>query len=285
MRKHFVANPLRRFAAGLLLCLFTTLPPAPFGAVAAETPAFTHPYGVFIGCEPSQAARFAPYQTVVIDAAYFTAEEITALHKAGHTVFSYLNIGSLEDFRPYYDRFCDQTLAPYENWEGERWMNVADTGWQTYVTGTLAADLIRKGVDGFFVDNCDVYYLYPTEAMFLGLTAILQPLRASGLSVVINGGDTYVTAYAQRFGTLAGILTGVNQESVFSSIDFDRGVFGHAAPDDRDYFTAYLQQVAALGGTVYLLEYTADTALIEEIAAYCEQQGYLYYIADSLELV
>ena len=30
-----------------------------------------------------------------------------------------------------------------------------------------------KSVDGFFIDNCDVYYYAPRESIFEGLTAIL----------------------------------------------------------------------------------------------------------------
>lgn len=268
-----------------ILCLAALLLPfAPAAHATQADNAFAHPYGVFLSCDPSQTSRFAAYQTLVIDAAYFSREDIQSLHTAGHIVYTYLNVGSLEDFRPYYGQFYSSTLAPYENWEGERWIDVADPAWQAYLVNTLAADYADKGVDGFFIDNCDVYDLYPTEAMFQGLTAILRPLRATGLAVVVNGGDVYVTRYAEQYGTLADILTGVNQESVFSSIDFDSLTFGQATPEDQAYFTGYIQRVAALGGTVCLLEYTKDAALAESIAAYCAQRGFAYYISDSVEL-
>lgn len=269
----------------LLLALCLVWQPIAAGvAEATAAPMFAHPYGVFLSCDPSQADRFAPYRTVVIDAAYFSAEEIAALRNAGHTVFTYLNVGSLESFRPYYDRFVDKTLAAYENWGEERWMDVSDAGWQTFLTDTLAAEDLAKGVDGFFIDNCDVYFLYPTDAVFNGLTAVLRKLRATGAEVVINGGDVYVTEYAKRYGGIADILTGVNQESVFSAINFDKGTFHRAAKQDHAYFLDYVERVAALGGQVYLLEYTKDEALVKEIDAYCRQKGFTYYVSDSIEL-
>ncbi|MCR4697398.1 MAG: endo alpha-1,4 polygalactosaminidase, partial [Lachnospiraceae bacterium] len=77
-------------------------------------------YGVFLSYE-GDLRRFADYDEIVIDAQYFTKEQITEYKKGGHKVYSYLNIGSLETFRPYYNEFVDITLSDYENWEEERW--------------------------------------------------------------------------------------------------------------------------------------------------------------------
>lgn len=252
--------------------------------LSVTEPAFDHPYGVFLSCDASQMERFDGTQTIVIDAAYFAKKDIAALHQAGHTVFTYLNVGSLENFRPYYDRFVKHTLAPYEHWDEERWMDVAYAPWQTYLTDTLAQAYLDQGVDGFFIDNCDVYYLYPTDAVFSGLTTVLKKLVATGKQVIINGGDAYVTEYAQRYGTIADVMTGVNQETVFSAINFDKGTFARATEEDHAYFMDYVQRVAALGGKVYLLEYTKDPKLIAEIQAYCQAKGFDYYISGSIEL-
>ena len=54
-------------------------------------------------------------------------------------------------------------------------MDVANPDWQKFI-GQLSQELYEKGVDGFFIDNCDVYYYAPRESIFEGLTAILQIL-------------------------------------------------------------------------------------------------------------
>ena len=277
------ADRMRAYAA--LLCAMMVLLQAGHHAKALQAqPTFAHPYGVFLSCDNTRMSAFTDYQTVVIDAAYFDQTDIATLKDAGHTVYSYLNVGSLEDFRPYYDRFVDLTLAPYEHWEGERWMDVSSAAWQNYLLDTLAAEYLSKGVDGFFIDNCDVYYLYPTQPIFTGLCTVLNSLTATGAAVIINGGDTFVTAYAECYGSVADILTGVNQETVFSRINFDSGMFGRAADEDHAYFMDYLERVAGWGGKVYLLEYTTDNALINEITAYCAKNGFDFYISDSIEL-
>lgn len=270
--------------AVIITCVFTLVTPLCPASASTSPQAFNRPYGVFLSLDATQASRFTDYQTIVIDAAYFEKADITSLKHAGHTVYSYLNVGSLEDFRPYYARFESSTLAPYVHWEDERWMDVSDAQWQDYLCDVLADALLAKGVDGFFIDNCDVYYQYPTQPILDGLINILRRLRATGADIIINGGDMFVTAYGSLFGNLSDILTGVNQESVFSGYDFDRKKFASASEEDHRYFSDYIESVAKTGAQVYLLEYTQDQAVMDEIAAYCEEKGFQYYIADSIEL-
>lgn len=63
-------------------------------------------YGVFLGYDGS-LERLDDYDTIVIDAQYYDEEEIRGFRESGHTVYSYINIGSLEDFRDYYDDYVE----------------------------------------------------------------------------------------------------------------------------------------------------------------------------------
>lgn len=89
---------------------------------------------------------------------------------------------------------------------------------------TLAGKL-KKRSGWLFIDNCDVYDYAHKKDIFDGLTVILKKIRAMGKPVVVNGGDIYVTAYQSRYGSAADIMTGVNQESVWSRIDFTTKTF------------------------------------------------------------
>jgi hypothetical protein len=240
-------------------------------------------YGVFLS-ETEDLGRLRDYETVVIDAQYFSREQIDAFKSGGRTVYSYLNIGSLEDFRDYFDDYSGLTLGAYENWDGEYWIDASDAVWQAFVTDELAPALLEKDIDGFFVDNCDVYYRYPSRQMLDGLAAIMRALTGTGKAVLINGGDVFLDAYCAGGGTWSDVITGINQESVFSAILWDEGGFAAAPEEDRAYFTDYIERYAAQGADVYLLEYTRDRALIAEIEAYCEKKGFACYISDSVEL-
>lgn len=250
--------------------------------VSAKT--FKHAYGVFIGLNRDKIKKVQEYKTVVIDADYFTAADIKGLHKKNHIVYTYLNVGSIEDFRSYYNDYKDLTLGPYENWEGEEWIDVSSPKWQQFVIENRAGSYIKKGVDGMFIDNCDVYYQYPKEEIYQGLVTILKELRKKNLKVLINGGDYFVKEYIQRNGKPADILTGVNQETVYTSIDFTLGNFGKAEKETTDYYVDYLKTVQNKGGGIYLLEYTKDQSLAKKVKKACKTHNWNYYISNTLEL-
>lgn len=245
------------------------------------------PYGVFVGLESRNLARLTPYKTVVIDAANFSAKEIRSLHQKGKIVYSYLNVGSIENFRKYYKDYRDITLGNYENWPEEKWIDVSQPKWQNFIVNGLALDLKKKGVDGFFLDNADVYYQYKRSGIYDGLKTITAGLwNKYHLKILINGGDTFVQEVIKR-GDLKNLhITGVNQESVFSSINFDSGEFGRQAKEDTAYFKDYLSFCKKAGLTVYLTEYIKKNPSLErEIAAYCKNHGYCCYISRTLELI
>ena len=82
---------------------------------------------------------------------------------------TYLNIGSIENFREYYTTYAELAIGEYEHWEKEEWVDVANPDWQKFI-GQLSQELYEKGVDGFFIDNCDVYDYDPHESIFEGIT-------------------------------------------------------------------------------------------------------------------
>ena len=240
-------------------------------------------YGVFLNADASSLEQLKKYDLIVIDAQYFTKSDIELLHQNGTRVYTYLNIGSIENFREYYTTYEKLTIGRYENWDEEKWVDVSDQDWQKFIE-QLSQEMFEKGVDGFFIDNCDVYYYAPRESIFEGLTAILQNIMTFDKAVIINGGDTYVTEYRDRYGTIDHIMTGVNQESVWSAIDFDKGTFYEQTRETRDYYCKYLEACQADGMDVYLLEYTTDKKLIQKIKKYCNEHDFHFYISNSLEL-
>ncbi len=242
-------------------------------------------YGVFLGIDPDDIARTLDYDTIVIDAQYFSAKQIAELHASGHTVYSYINIGSVENFRSYYKDYEAYTIGAYENWDEERWVDVSKTVWQDFILKKLAPEILAKGVDGLFVDNADVYYFKQTKQIFNGVTAILKGLQALDTYVCINGGDTFVTDYIEKGGKFRDVADAVNQETVFSKIEWDEDRFSRNDDEEKAYFQNYVETVAANGGDIYLLEYTKDKELIDQIRKYCGAHHFRYYVSGSLELL
>lgn len=240
-------------------------------------------YGVFIGADYDKIKMLTEYETVVIDAAGFSKKEITQIKEKGTRVFSYLNIGSIEEFRDYYDEFTGKTLGEYENWSDEYWMDVSDPFWQAKCL-ELAEELKNKGIDGFFIDNCDVYYNFPTDEIYNGLTTILTQLSEIDKDIIINGGDEYVTRYLDNKAQDKIIFKGVNQECVCTAIDFSEGKFIKADADSKEYFTEYLNKLQKNGYDVYVIEYSTDKNLSNQSQKYAEKNNWTIYLSDSLNL-
>ena len=240
-------------------------------------------YGVFIGADSEQLKKIDGYSMVVIDVWENSAEDVKLLHDKGCVVYSYINVGAIENWRNYYDEYKDLALGDYENWEDEKWVNVADESWQKFVVEKLAAGILEKGADGFFVDNADVYYKYQNDDIYRGFVSIIKGLDAYGKPVIINGGNDLVTRLIQE--NSAGIIKGVNQESVFSRIkNYKKNKFARQTKKERLFFQNYLMDCKNAGLDVYLIEYTKSKSLKRKISKYCKKMGYKYYISTSLSL-
>ncbi|WP_026510878.1 MULTISPECIES: endo alpha-1,4 polygalactosaminidase [unclassified Butyrivibrio] len=248
---------------------------------------FKYSYGVFLSCNSGKSTfkKFKNYKTIILDVQNdFSENDIKKLKKEGHIVYSYLNIGSVEKYRDYYNSYKDITLDVYENWPDERWVDVSSEKWQKFILEDLSSQIANTGVDGFFIDNVDVYYQYHNENIYSGVETILKGLKKKG-KVIINGGDTFVTEYYDRNKSLDAILDGINQESVFSKIiDYDKNEFGQNNSSDIKYFKKYLKLLKKEKKNCYLLEYTKDKKLKTKIKKYCKKHGYKYYISENLNL-
>ena len=198
-------------------------------------------------------------------------------------IYGYLSIGSLENYRSYYEEFAELALKSYENWPDEYWIDVSSERWQSYVVDSLVPELKEKGFDGVFVDNCDVYYQYPTDEIYEGLKTIIDGIRQADLAVMINGGDLFVTRMIEEGH--ADLISAISQESVFSCIrDYKTDEFARQEAEETDYFKEYVERAGDAGIEVYLIEYTTDEALIAEIDQYCASHGFHYYISEHVEL-
>ena len=244
-------------------------------------------YGVFIGLNPSEMDMLFEYDIVVIDAEYYTKDEIDELRREGIVVYSYLNVGSLEDFRGFYAEYEHLIIGEYEDWQGEYWVNVADEAWQQHIE-RQAESLVLKGIDGFFIDNVDVYYYYQTPEVFEGLVTILNSLSMRNKDIIINGGDVFIAEAVLDAETPLVTITGVNQECVFTNIDFENNRLVLQDADTQEYYMEYVEACGNAGLAVYLLEYAnpeKNTTIALEIEKYCIEQKFNYYIAPTIELV
>ena len=256
-------------------------------------------YGVFLGIsmssdtgeegltsddkETDQLLFLAKYKTVILSPGSFTKKDLQYLHRAGTKAYAYINVGALEEYDPEYLRFKKLTLAPYENWEDESWVDVSDKEWQNYITEKIAKEIAELGFDGFFLDNFDVYYLFPEEKIYRGLDAVLGGLQKYKMPIILNGGDSYVSRAIEENATDL-LFQGVNQEDVFTAYQFDTNTSSLQDSDTRSYYQDYLEKAKNAGLSVFILEYKADKELSKEVSSYCREKHFQWYNAPDIFL-
>ena len=272
----------RRMTALLLAAALSVVTIIPVTNVPAEA-AKTTTWGVFIGTHLKNTSKIKNYKNIVIDAQSYTKSEISKLKSGGRRVYSYLSIGSIAKYRSYYKRFKKYTLGNYNNWPGEKWIDTSKKAWQNFLVNELVPSLRKKGVDGLWVDNTDVYYEYHRTPILNGLISILTRIKNKKIPIVINGGDVFVSKIISM--GKAKIIDGVMQEEVLTRIvGYNSNKFKRQTNADRKYYEAYLKKVKRAGRTIAIPEYTKSSQMRKEIINYCKKNGYSYYISDNVAL-
>ncbi len=258
-----------------IFCIFLLLE-----GCAAES---SRDYGVFLGIGEKESDKLKDYRIVVIEPSEFGEERIAELQNAGKTVYGYLNVGAIEEYRYYYDEFREITLGIYGDWPDERWVDTSSKEWRKFVVEDLAKQYAKKGIDGFFIDNADVYHEFQSEKIFDGLCRILEGLKSYDKAIIINGGDSFVSRCIEE-ETASSLFDGINQETVFTRIDFSNKTYRMQEKAETEYFMEYIDGVKKYGLSVFLLEYGAEPKLAEKIDKYCSENGFMWYNAAGLEL-
>ena len=102
---HDLVNQKKRiFLSGVFACFLTCLICILIATSGCETRP-SREYGVFLGINGEETDRLKDYSLAVIEPSEFEAVQIREFHEAGKTIYGYINIGAVEEYRPYYERF------------------------------------------------------------------------------------------------------------------------------------------------------------------------------------
>ena len=250
-------------------------------------PSFASSFGVFIGAAREEAREMLlksdEKMLSVLDADEIFAEDAAKIHEKGHEIFAYINVGALENWRRYYSQFEKFSLSPYANWKNENWVDVSKVEWQDFITQTIAKECEEKGVDGFFLDNFDVYAEYRRDEIFDSLLAILRSLSKYEKKIIINGGDVFVDELIHN--DFQHLIWGVCQESVFTRVSsYKKEKFEKQKSAVAKSRAAYLFRAKEAGLHVFAVEYAKKPSLSEYAEQKCEENGFRCYVSPSLSL-
>ena len=249
-------------------------------------------YGVFLGCDSSSINIIKKYPNIAIDLDNFSSSDISSLKNSECTIYAYLSVGSLENYRSYYETFKDITFMDYENWPDERWVDVSNTSWQEHILSE-ANRLKDLGADGIFMDNFDVYYIASEEYtgsdinkedIYQGCLKMLNDLSSIGMKLMINSGTDFLDRMHSENRPELYKINVYAQECVFSKIDdYENNVFSKQNSWGKDYYLSIVHFMRYIGDVLFI-EYTKDATLKKEIKEYCDELNYHYYISENVEL-
>lgn len=166
----------------------------------------------------------------------FTDPQIVALKAGGkNTVISYMNVGSCEKGRAYWDTApgfvpCGQNTAaqigPYEGYPDEIWMDPSSEDYQKLIVDYVAPRLVARGIDGFYLDNMELISHAPDDTngpckgkCREGGIELIRKLRAKfpDMLIIMQNGTSDVT----RLGTAGDgtefrrLIDGIAHEEVY----------------------------------------------------------------------
>jgi polysaccharide biosynthesis protein PelA len=201
-----------RVLAAALLAVGSVVVCAGAAAATPPRPGAVHTWAFAIGngtLSGDVAHRYAAYDLVVVDGQEVTRAQVAVLHRDGALVLGYLDVGTIEPYRPWYRRAKPYRLDYWKQW-GEWYANVDAAGYRKLLR-SVAAGMLRKKLDGLFLDNTDMVETHPKQAS--GMRRIVARLAALAHG---RGGFLFAQNGADVDGPFLRYLDGWNREDIGS---------------------------------------------------------------------
>jgi len=198
--------------------------------------------------------RYAGYSLLIIDGQEATRAQVAELHASGHLVLAYLDVGTIEPYRPWYRELKPYRLSYWRRW-GEFYAAVNRPGYRLTIVDRIAPRILSKGFDGLFLDNTDMVESHPKERRgMIRLVAALARLvhRRHGLLFTQNG--------ASVLKPILPYLDGWNMEEVSTFYNANRHRYGLLPRKTVQENQQTLRHVRQAGLLVLATGYTASAS-------------------------
>ena len=243
-------------------------------------------YRVYLSTVVNSAKLAEGTGIIVIEPDDYTAAKVKAIKAKGYKVLGYLSVGTVEKERTWWKKYKKYALKKLEDWPDENYADLTKKAWGDFLVSRAKA-LRKKGFDGFWCDNIDVCEYYPTEKMYSSCMDILKRIKAVGGYVMINGGSRFLQKCIETSVDPKGFIDGYTQEEVFSRITSYRGKgkFGRQHKEEAEYYKEIIKLANERKIQTFLLEYTTEEAVKEDIRAYYKEKSCTgYYISGNVDL-
>jgi len=218
--------------------------------------------------------RYAGYDLLVLDGQETSRQQVQALRQGGKLVLAYLDVGTIEPYRPWYASLKPYRLNYWPQW-GEWYADVDAAGFRQAIVHRIAPGMLRKGFDGLFLDNTDMIETHrgQTGGMRKLVAGAARLVHARHRLLFAQNGEDVI-------GPMLGYYDGWNREDVSATYD-GHGYVRQPQSEVREA-TRALRRMAAKGLLTLATDYVAagDTATAQLAARDACAAGALPFVSD-----
>jgi hypothetical protein len=120
----------------------------------------------------------------------------------------------------------------------EYWADVSRPEWGAFVAGRSVLARFKRG-GRLLSRNADVYYLYPSDAFYQGLVSMIGCWGSMRSPILVQWCDVFVSKAVLDATEPLSCITGVNQECVFTNINFSDGTLIRQNTETKRYYQDY----------------------------------------------
>ncbi len=184
----------------------------------------------------------AAYDRVVLEPENVNPKQIKYLQQQGVTVYAYLSIGEVAEYRSWFSDIKPQWKRSNNVDWNSAVMDMTATGWHDYLLNNRMQQLWQQGYRGFFLDTMDSYQLFVTTAddrtkQQQGMITLLKAMKKNypGSSLLFNRGFEILEQTAN-------LADGLIAESLFSGWNPAKSEYKEVSPNDREWLLGKLKQ-------------------------------------------
>jgi hypothetical protein len=191
------------------------------------------------------------YDLVVVDGEAVTGAQVRYLHRSGVIVVGYLDVGTIERDRSWYDKVKAYKLDYWGDWN-EWYAEVSAPGYRDVIRKQVAPSMLAKGLDGLFLDNTDMIESHPEQAEGMRLLVGDLSARTHGA-----GKWLFTQNGIESIGPTLDFYDGWNLEDVTWSYDFETRRYVRRSSGDVAYALMSLRRLRSAGLATFATDYVS----------------------------
>ena len=236
----------------------------------------TWAFAIGDGARGKVLRRPGAFDLVVVDGEDVSRAQVQKLRRHGTIMLGYVSVGTIESYRWWYRAASPYKLELWGDW-GEWYADVAQAGFRNLIAGRVAPRMLRKGLQGLFLDNTDMIETH--RAQRAGMRALVARL---GRLVHRRGKVLFSQNGEGSIGPSLRHYDGWNREDVSWTYDFDRKRYVRVGSADRASALAAVRRIKGRGLLVTTTDYLPAGrrhAVLQAVRASCGA-GALPYVSN-----